>query len=89
MNLKPSVEPYAVLEMFRRTYKKLPAWVRKDTPSRAGFVYAVSLYLHRLEDCTPEAELWSIPGLPEDKLLPHMRIGEHIAITRRIMGITP
>jgi hypothetical protein len=89
MNIKPSVEPYAVLEMFRRGYRSLPDRGGITAPCHQGFATAANIYMRRLEDRSHPDELWSTPGLNEDKLLPHMRIGEHIAITRRIMGLTP
>ena len=89
MDPKPSIEPHAILEMFRRGYRSLPRGGGISAQFNEGFAVAVNVYMRQLEDVSHPDELWSIPGLPEDKLLPHMRIGEHIAITRRIMGLLP
>jgi hypothetical protein len=58
-----------------------------DSPGAlAGFGGGVSIALRHVEIMTPEWELWTT--LPDEaELTSQSRIGDHLAVTRRLLGI--
>jgi len=74
----------ATLAEFRRCWRALVQ--RGATPDvLAGFKGGVCIALRHLEMATPEWELWTT--LPDEaELTSQSRIGDHLAVTRRLLG---
>ena len=75
----------ATLADFRRSWR---AMVQRGASHDvlAGFKGGVSIALRHLEIATPEWELWTI--LPDEvELTSQSRIGDHLAVTRRLLGV--
>lgn len=57
----------------------------KEQTHQNGFKFGVLLVLELIEKTAPEDELWS--HLPdESELTNDSRIGDHLAVTRRLLG---
>ena len=74
----------ATLAEFRRSWRSL---VQRGASHEvlAGFKDGVCIALRHLEMATPEWELWTT--LPDEaELTSQSRIGDHVAVTRQLLG---
>jgi hypothetical protein len=83
----------AILRMMRERWRAILAEERRRGTSldflKQGFLILAVPLISRIEDCSGGEELWQVPGFEEKNLTPQTRIGEHIAITRRVLGMLP
>lgn len=77
-------EAIAKLATIRDIARKMPG----DQVVSGPLLRAVLPILAEIEAQTPESELWQ-RGLVESELTTDTRVGEHLAVTRKMFGLVP
>jgi hypothetical protein len=74
-----------LLERMRREYRAYSV----NREAQRGYATAALAVVSTLEAHAPESELWSLPGVAESELSKSSRLGDHIAVTRSLLGLIP